>query len=461
MTQIWRKELISALKLSLPMAGAQLAQVSLSFIDALMCGRLGASALAGAGLGTAAFAMILLPLLGIINAVSPLVAQAHGAEDPEGVRQNMRQTLILACGLGLIGILLLSWTPALLRWMEQPPELIAIAKSYLDAARWSLLPAFLVAGLRGTLDALSRPRIGLLVSLSAIGINIVCNWAFMFGHLGFPDLGVAGTGWATTLVNLWMLLLLICYLDLDPSLKTRHLLRGKWRIETAYCTEILRIGTPICFGIMAEVWLFCGLSFLMGKLGSTALAAHQIALNLSSLTFMFALGISNASTVRVGQALGKGDPVAARRAGATGMLLGMAIMSTAGLSFWLAPRLYISAFLDLNDPANAAVIGLAILLLRLATLFQIFDALQVTSQGALRGLKDTFIPMLIGFACYWLIGFGGGVVLAFQFKMGATGLWWGLILGLSSAGIGLSGRFFSHFREQNRGSIIPVQDFPR
>ncbi|MBF2054774.1 MAG: MATE family efflux transporter [Candidatus Sericytochromatia bacterium] len=435
-----QKELRAALLLALPMAGAQLAQVSLHIIDTLMCGRLGALALAGAGLGTAAFSMIMLPLLGVIGAVAPMVSQAYGANDSEQVRRSLSQALILGLLIALPGMILLTAAAPLMQWAGQPAEAVAIAGTYLQAARWSLLPALWVGALRYFLDSLSRPRIALIVTVSAIVINVLVNWVLMFGNLGFPALGVAGTGWATTLVNLWMLMALLLFARWDPALKPY--LYWTAQPDREMLLGLLRLGLPMALTIMAEVWLFVGLTFLMGLLGTVPLAAHQVALNISTLTFMFALGVANATTVRVGQALGRGVPAAARQAGISGMLLGMSAMSLSGLVFWFAPRLVIAFYLNLEAAENQAVVDMTVLLLRLAALFQLFDALQVTSQGALRGFKDTFVPMCISFMAYWIVGLGSALFLGFYLERGAVGLWSGLIVGLAAAAFSLSARFF-------------------
>lgn len=422
------------------MAGAQLAQIALQVTDNIVCGRLGANALAGVGLGVAAYAMLLYPLLGLINAVCPLVAHAQGAHDPAAARRSLQQAVWLALLLGLCGFALLTRAADALRWMGQPESLVRLADTYLQVMRWSLPPALLVTALRGFLDSLGLPRFGLIVALSAIGVNLLGNWLLVFGNAGLPALGIAGSGWATVSVQFWSLLCLLVFVLREPLLAPFALLRD-WRVDLGALREHLRIGIPSAFGMMAEVWLFTGMSFLMGQLGTTAVAAHQIALNAASAAFMIALGISNASTVRVGQAIGRSDPAAARRAGLIGMGLGMGCMSLTGLLFWLAPRLVIGAYLDLSAPDNQAVVGLASALLQLAALFQLFDALQVTSQGALRGLKDTFWPMLLGFCSYWGVGLGAGLWLGFAQGMGARGLWIGLILGLMAAGLALGLRF--------------------
>lgn len=433
-------DILAAIRLSIPMAGAQLAQIALQVTDNVVCGRLGSTSLAGVGLGVAAYAMLLYPLLGVINAVCPLVAQAHGAGDTAGARRSLHQALLLAVVLGLFGWGVLSQGAGFLRWMGQPPELVALADTYLQVMRWGVMPALLATALRGFLDSLGLPRFGLLVALSAIAVNLLGNWLLVFGNWGFPALGITGSGWATVTVNLWSVLCLGAFIFRQPVLRSFHVF-SHFELHLPGLREQLRIGVPAAFAMMAEVWLFTGLSFLMGKLGTTAVAAHQIALNAASTAFMIALGISNASTVRVGQAIGRGESRAALRAGLIGMGLGMVCMSMTGLLFWLTPRLVIGVYLDLQAPGNAAVVALATALLQLAALFQLFDALQVTSQGALRGLKDTFGPMLLGFASYWGVGLGSGLYLGFGLKLGAQGLWIGLILGLMAAGLALSARF--------------------
>ncbi|MEZ0373148.1 MAG: MATE family efflux transporter, partial [Candidatus Sericytochromatia bacterium] len=358
----------------------------------------------------------------------------------EAARRSLQQALLLALVLGVLGFFVLGQAAHMLRWMGQPSELVLLADRYLQVMRWGVLPALLGTALRGFLDSLGLPRFGLLVALSAIGINLLGNWLLVFGKWGLPALGIAGSGLATVCVNLWVGVCLAGFILAEPKLRAYRVF-SRWRLHGATLREQLRIGVPAAFAMMAEVWLFTGLSFLMGRLGTAAVAAHQIALNAASVAFMIALGISNASTVRVGQAIGRGEPLAARRAGLVGMGLGMACMSLTGLLFWLAPQLVIGAYIDLHVPANAAVVALAMSLLRLAALFQIFDALQATSQGALRGIKDTFGPMLLGFASYWGVGLGSGLWLGFGLGWGAQGLWIGLILGLMAAGLALATRF--------------------
>lgn len=444
-------ELREAITLSLPIAGAQLAQVALSIIDHLMCGRLGPLALAGVGLGSASLSLLLIPLLGWVGVVSAFVSESLGAEQEQDVVPYVQHGLFLAVVLGVIGTLLLSLAPALLNQMGYEPALLSVTHDYLNSVRWSLLPALLAGVLKPFLDSLHLPRIGLWVTLSGIGLNIVANLGLMFGKWGLPALGVAGTGWATSLVNCWILLCFIGVIVWYHPLHKYPVFKATGNgLQVEKLNAYLKVGGPIGLTILFEVALFSGLSFLMGKLGPTALAAHQIALSICTVTFMFALGVSYATTVRVAHGIGKKNLPYARRAGLIGMALGMGVMGCAGLSFVWFPEYLITLFLDPADLRNQGVIQLAVQLLYLAAFFQIFDALQVTSQGALRGLKDTFWPMLISLVCYWVIGYGFALLLGFYADLGARGLWMGLIVGLLSAGLVLSSRFFTLLRLRSK-----------
>lgn len=446
----WRSEMLATIVLAVPIAGAQLAQIALQVVDNMMCGRLGAQSLAGVGLGSAVLATLLLPLLGIVGIISAFISESEGQQVASEVpRRFFQQGLYLALILGVPATLVLGHAPELLRWSGQQEVLVAIAERYLDTVRWCIVPALLLGVLKTTLDSVSRPQPGFWIAISGIVFNVFANQILMFGGWGdrlwFAPLGVAGTGWATALTNVWMMILLAGFLAWDRRLQAYGFFKRFVPISWPMILQLWRTGAPVGVSILSEVGLFAGMTFLMGYMSHTALAAHQIALNVASLTFMCALGVSYATTVRVGGAMGAKDPEKARRAGGLGMLLGILIMGGAGLLFWLMPAQIVGLYLDLGDPENRAVLALGGHLLQLAALFQVFDALQVTSQGGLRGLKDTFVPMIIGFCCYWCIGLGSGVFLGFGLNWGARGLWMGLILGLASASLLLCRRFFRFF----------------
>ncbi len=447
---LWPTEVKATVTLALPIAGAQLAQIALQVVDNMMCGRLGATSLAGVGLGSAVLAAILIPLLGIVGIISAFISASEGHGDATSeTRSFFQQGLYLAVFLGVPATLLLTFSPDLLRLVGQPEALVEKAEAYLLAVRWSLIPALVLGVFKTTLDSLSRPLPGLCISLSGIAFNIVANQTLMFGGWGesrwFTPLGVAGTGWATALTTLWMLAMLAVFVVWDRRLRAYRLVQQWQRASWAVLQRLLRTGVPVGLVMLSEVGLFAGMTLLMGYISATAVAAHQIALNVASLTFMCALGVSYATTVRVGAAVGAEDLPKARRAGGIGMALGVVFMGLAGLVFWVFPTAILGLYLDLSKPENQAVLDLGVHLLRLAALFQVFDALQVTSQGGLRGLKDTWVPMWIGFFCYWGIGLGAGVFLGFGLHWGARGLWIGFILGLMSAGLLLARRFFRFF----------------
>ncbi|MBN8587320.1 MAG: MATE family efflux transporter [Rhodothermia bacterium] len=448
-----RSEIKAHFKLALPMAGAQLAQVTLTFIDNVMCGRIGSDAIAGVGLGVAAYSTIWCFGLGLALAVGPMVAQAYGAKDEDAMGRSLRMALWVVFVLGLPSMLLLYYTAPLLYATGQSPVVIAYADQYLKALIWGFIPSLWLVAVRSLLDSVNMPQIGLLVNISGILVNIVANWTLMFGAdwglLQVPAFGVAGTGYATTLVNVWMLLALLLYLHLNPRFRKLHLFRHFFQADTSYLKEVIRIGTPIGLAFLVEVGLFAATAILMGSISKTALAAHQIAINIASVTFMLAVGIAMASTTRVGQAIGEGNPEVARRAGILGMVMGAAVMMSIGLLFLLIPEWIIRLYLDVNDPKNAEVVALTSLLLALAAIFQLFDAVQVTSSGALRGLKDTRTPAIIGFWAYWGIGVTSGVWLAFYVGLREKGLWIGLILGLAAAAVMLSTTFLRRFKQSN------------
>lgn len=445
-----RSEMLATVVLAVPIAGAQLAQIALQVVDNMMCGRLGAQSLAGVGLGSAVLATILLPLLGVVGIISAFISESEGQAVASDVpRTFFQQGLYLAVFVGVPATFLLGFAPELLRFSGQQEVLVSIAESYLSTVRWCIVPALLLGVLKTTLDSVSRPLPGFWIAISGIVFNIFTNQILMFGGWGdavwFTPMGVAGTGWATALTNLWMLILLGAFLMGDRRLQLYGFFDRFVPVSWPIILKLWRTGGPVGVSIVSEVGLFAGMTFLMGYISHTALAAHQIALNVASLTFMCALGISYATTVRVGSAMGAKDPDRARRAGGLGMGLAIIVMGVAGLFFWLMPSQIVGLYLDLSNPENRGVVELGGHLLQLAALFQVFDALQVTSQGGLRGLKDTFAPMLIGFCCYWGVGLGSGVLLGFGLSWGARGLWMGLILGLMSASLLLSRRFFRFF----------------
>lgn len=453
-----RREIPVLIAVALPLALAQLAQQAMGFVDTLMAGRLGPEALAGIGLGAVTFHLVLVVLSSTLFAIGPLVAQATGARRPDEAARALRQGVWLALLLAPVAMACLWWTPALLAAMGQDPAAVATARGYLRAVAFSTGPFLLFTALRAYLEGQGHTRPLMLVAFAGAGLNVLANQAFMFGRWGFPALGLTGTGVATTLV--YTLMAAIALAHVGARYRAPAALAGPWRWDPARLRQIVRLGWPISVTVGFETGLFATSALLMGRIGAAELAGHQVAIQTASFTFMIPLALGVATTARVGHAVGRGEPLGVRAAGAVGIALALAVMLLTALAFRFAARPIVGLYLDLAEPANAAVIGHAVAFLAVAAAFQLFDGLQVTALGALRGLKDTRAPMLITLVSYWVVGLGGGVALAFGFGLGGIGLWWGLVLGLAVAGAALLARFLHLSRSAGAAPLGAVHSRP-
>jgi len=439
--KIW-PELRACLTLAIPLAGAQLAQAGTAFVDTVMMGLLGGSVLAAGGLGATLFQALVIISNNVISAVSPLVASAYGAGQQAAIGQIVRQGFWLVVGLALPVGLLLWYAEPVLQILGQDPAIITVALPYVHAIVWGL-PALLgFAVLRNFVSALSDPRPLIVIMVAGTGCNILGNYVLMFGKFGFPALGLAGIGWAST-ISLWaMFASLLVYVTSQPRYQP-YRLWGSFCLEPMLFTELLKIGLPIGVLAAVETGMFTLTTFLMGQLGPVPLAAHQIALQTAAVTFMVPLGISLATTVRVGQRLGQQDFLGARVAGVVGIALSALFMSLMGSLIWRFPAQIVGLYLDLKQPANAELVQFSQHLLAVAAVFQILDGVQVSATGALRGLRDTRVPLLIGITAYWGLGLTSGYWLGIVSGWGGIGLWWGLALGLLMAAIVLPLRFLT------------------
>ncbi|MBE9207515.1 MATE family efflux transporter [Nostoc sp. LEGE 06077] len=439
-------EVKQCLLLAVPLAAAQLAQSATGFVDTVMMGWLGSQTIASGGLGAAIFTFFLLITTGMIAAVSPLAAEASGAGKPEKIGQIVQQGLGISLLLGIPITVILWHGGALLVLLGQNANTATLAQTYLRAIAWGFIPGLGFAVLKSFLSAISQPQLVMVTVVLGTLLNITANYVLMFGKFGLPSLGLAGIGWASTL-SLWsMFIALAIYI----ASQRRFAIYNIFQFSANYSFnrqsrrifwEIFQVGLPIAGLVAVEAGLFTVVTFLIGQLGTTALAAHQIALQTASMSFQMVLGISFATTVRVGQLVGEGNWKGVRLAGYVGIALGGLSMAIAGLIFWLVPKLVVSLYLDIDNPNNQDVVALAMKLLAVAAIFQIVDGIQVTAAGALRGLKDTQIPMLIGVFAYWGVGLLTGYALEIWFGFGAIGLWWGLAIGLACAAIVLTWRF--------------------
>jgi MATE family multidrug resistance protein len=333
------------------------------------------------------------------------------------------------------------WSKSLLIALGQDGALSEAAGTYVHALQWALLPSWCYLGLRSFVSALERPVWALFISVAAVLINAVANWCLMLGHCGCQPLGIAGSGFATLLSSLLMFAALSLVVCIAKPFRHFQVFAEFWRSDWPLFRALWRLGLPMAATLSFEVTMFNAAVFLMGMIGAASLAAHSIAIQLASLTFMVPLGIGQAVTVRVGRAYGAQDRAAIRRAGWTAFGLAVVFMAAMSLTMIVAPRLLISAFLDIADPNNAGVIDRTVSFLIFAALFQIADGVQVVGSGMLRGLHDARVPMIFALVGYWVIGLPLGVLLAFPFGLNGIGIWIGLATGLTVVACLMVGRW--------------------
>ena len=451
--RLYLKEGKKTILLAGPVIGSQLAQMSMGFVDTVMVGRLGPEALAGVALGNTLFFFLLIVCMGVINAVAPLVSQAYGANEHDPVERSVRQGMVVGFLLAIPCSLIIWNIGSVLLAMGQEPGTVFLSQGYLRAIVWGFLPFLFFGALRGMVEGISRPLPVTIITVLGLSLNVLANYVLMFGKWGFPELGVIGTGWASAIVYWFMFSsLLIITRSVNPFKSYKVIKYSGW-IDLRYLKEVVRIGWPIGISHGVESGLFSVTALLIGLLGTASLAAHQIAIQCAAYTFMVPMGIGIAASVRVGQETGRKDPEAAQRAGFIAIGLATLFMAITAVLFWTIPNRIIGIYIDTQNPQNTEVVQIAVVLLSVAAVFQVFDGVQVASAGALRGLKDTKIPMVINVISYWVVGLGGGLLIGFQLDRGAVGLWWGLVVGLAAAAFLLSWRFrrttVRHIRNQS------------
>jgi len=425
-------ELKQMARLAAPLVLAELGWMSMSLVDTAFVGRIGAEAIGAVGLGSMLYYGIAVCGYGLLFGIDTVVSRAFGAGDPAECRRWLRGGLCLAAALVPLVMGCVALLEPLLAWIGIDPEVLRPAGPYVRALNWSTPPLFLYFVLRRYLQAVHVVRPVMVALITANLVNLAGNWVFVMGHLGAPRLGAEGSGWATCAARVYMAaVLLVAVVQRNRSESPGQ--RADWRQAWGRVVQLIRLGAPAAGQMGLEIGVFAVVTMLVGKLNAVQLAGHQIALATVSTTFMMPLGISSAAAVRVGHALGRGDLQAAARSGWTGLRLGAAVMSAAAVVLLVAPGWIARIFTP-----DVAVIASAIVLLRVAAFFQLFDGLQVVATGALRGVGDTRTPMLSHFAGYWLIGLPAGIVLCFHYRFGAAGLWAGLSLGLILIGLTLT-----------------------
>jgi MATE family multidrug resistance protein len=451
---IWRSELVETIKLAWPIALTQLGQIAMMTTDLALIGRLGDGAVAAVALTHLILFCGFVLGMGPVSAVAALAAQAYGAREPRMVRRSLRMGMWASVLMGVPINVAQLWGEPILVASGQSPETAALAALYLLGITWSIIPAWCFIAIRNFMGAVNRPEPGLWITLAAIPANALLAYALIYGQFGLPRLDLLGAGLATTLVNIGMCAaaVFVCYTR-RPFKKYRVLGRF-WRADWRMLGQLFVIGFPISIGFMLEWGLFSSAAILVGWIGTAALAAHQIALQVASILFMVPFGISLAATVRVGHAVGRRDPAASRRAGFTAILLGGACMVVITLATVAFRDQIPFLFLGGEGTANADTARLAAILLAIGATFFVTDGLQTIAAGALRGLNDTRVPMLFAAVSFWLIGFTGAYGLAFWAGLDTVGIWIGFSFSVVTYATLLIWRFH---RLTSRGYLPSIQ----
>lgn len=438
----YRPHLTATFALGLPLIGSHLARMAIEVADTVMMGWYGVEELAALVIAGSFFITLFFLGMGFGTAVMGLIATSIArGEEPE-VRRAARMALWLSALFSLMVMPLMWYSEPILLFLGQEATIAAIAQQYLRIAGWGLLPMLCGLTLNSYLAALERPNVVMWITLAGLPVNVALNWVLIFGNLGAPELGVQGAAIATLITLTVQLAVQVAYCEWLPEARKYHLFQRFWRPDWQAFFGVLALGLPVGLTMLAEGGLFVASNVMMGWIGTEQLAAHGIALQIASITFMAHLGFSNAATVRIGQAKGRGDPVWMRDAAVTVTALSLFVAVIAVAIYLLFPEPLVSLYLDPADPQRPAIVAIGASLLFYAALFQLTDALQVVALGLLRGVHDTRVPMLIAGFSYWVIGMPVAYGLAFIAGIGAPGLWLGLVVGLSFAAVLLLLRFW-------------------
>ena len=427
-------------KLGLPLVLSNLAMFAIHITDSIMLGWYDVRALAASTIAGTMLFVVFIVGAGFAQAVTPMVAEAVEEDDEIRVRRVTRMGIWLSIIYGAVVMIPFFWSEDILIAMGQEPEVASLAHQYLLIVLFQMIPMLIVMTMKSFLAALEHTAIILWGTVATALLNVVINYALIFGNWGFPELGIRGAAIASLTVTLVTVVILFAYALI--KLPQYRLLQNVWRSDAEIMGQVYRLGWPIGLTSLAEGGLFSASAVMMGWIGALPLAAHGVAIQLASLTFMFHIGMSQAATVRAGRALGRGDELGLRRGGVAAIGLSMAFaVFTMGL-FLIVPELLISGFIDPDDPARDTIMTIGVALLAMAALFQVVDAVQVMALGLLRGVQDTAVPMVMATISYWIIGLPVSYVLAFTLGMGPVGLWLGLVVGLAIASVLLMWRFW-------------------
>jgi len=429
-------EIKKTIHLSIPIVVGQLGQMLMGVVDNIMVGKLGAIPLAAASIANSLFMLVMVVGFGLTMAVTPLTAMACGAGKDKECGVVLRQGILVNLLSGMILCALTFFLSETIPYLNQPPEIVAPASLYMKILGVSILPLMLFQSFRQFAEGVSFLKPAMVITLLANIVNVMANWIFIYGNLGVPALGLTGAGIATTGSRVFMAVALMVVVTRSSKMRRFDPFLNFRKIDFPMMRRLLSIGIPAGLQYFFEVSAFSASAIMIGWMGTTALAAHQIALNIAHISFMVAMGISSAATIRVSNAVGRQDIHGTRMAGFSAAVLCALFMASAGLLFilfrYFLPTLYIS---------DKAVIDITASLLIIVAFFQISDGTQAVGIGILRGITDMKIPTLITLVAYWVMGLPSGYILAFGFDMGIFGVWYGLLISLTASGLFMMMRF--------------------
>jgi len=427
--------------MGLPLVGGHLGQVAIGVTDTVMVGWYSVEGLAAVTLASTYFFVLLIFGSGFAWGVMPMVAAFDAEGDEVGLRRATRMGLWLSLGFALLALPLFIWSGPIMGLMGQEPELAEMVRQYLMIAGWGIIPALLVMVLKSYLAALERTQVVFWITIFSAVVNALANYMFIFGNWGAPELGVRGAAIASLTSHSASLLAVVIYVL--KAMPEHQIFVRLWRPDWEMLARVFRLGLPIGVTGLSEVGLFAASAVMMGWLGTIALAAHGIALQLASITFMIHLGISNVATIRAGNAFGRRDPAHLVRGAVTATTMSLLVAAATIVGFVLWPEPLINAFMQRDEPARDQILAVGVGLLAMAALFQLVDGAQAVALGLLRGVQDTKVPMILAGISYWVVGIPASYLFGFMLGLNGIGVWLGLVVGLGVAALLLNARFWT------------------
>jgi multidrug resistance protein, MATE family len=424
--------------LAYPVMLSQLGQVMVGVADSMMVGRLGAEPLAAASLANSIFFVVFMFGIGVSMAMTPLVAMADGKKKTKRIENLFKNGLVINLATGIILFLLIVLFSTQIGYMGQPDQVVELTIPYLTIITFSLLPFMIFQTFKQFAEGLSQTKQAMYIIVFSNLFNIFLNWVLIYGNLGFPAMGLNGAAWATLLSRIVMAIAIAYYVWNSKRYKSYKIKINFQGLSFPIITRMLNIGVPTGFQFIFEVGAFSSAAIMMGWIGVNALAAHQIAINLASISYMMASGISTAAMIRVSNLLGKNDIQMMRDAGFVSFIMVAIFMACTAIVFFVFKDFLPSLYID-----DLSVIKLSASLLVIAGLFQLSDGIQVVGLGALRGLSDVKLPTYFTLIAYWVIGLPLGYYFSFYLGLAEQGIWYGLLIGLTITGLLLLYRFHS------------------